>query len=639
MNFLTTIRGRVILLVLLLLVPASLLIFLTARDSRELQLSQARNQLLAVAWHANSALASDIRDLQLTTEMLNYVSAVRDATEPECSRVLAALLENKRYLGGVVLDENGNSRCNGIDGNKNPKNYADRDYFPKTMQSGVSVVAKPIIGRLSGRMVLPVTAPVKNADGKTVGLVVTALDLAQFGARFVQEQQVPGSVFLIWDRDGDLLYRYPDAEKLSGQRFPELQLVKAASAQGGKGTLELAGFDGLPRVFGFAALEEYKDAGVYVGVGVPAKELYASANALVWNALWATLVMGLIGVGAAWIIGRTMIWQPIKKLSNATTRMAAGDFSARLGAPYGRSELGELAQVFDQMAQASERGRNAMQDINNTLEQRVIERTAGLEASEQKFRNVLESAADAIVIVDRQGTVVIANASAETLFGYTRAELLGHSVDRLLPASFQVAHRRQREAYADSPEGRSMGERGAVKGLRKDATEFIASISLSPVQTPEGLWITAVVRDISDFIAAEVELKRLNRTLRVLSQCNHVLVGATDESELLDAICRMVVEIGGYRLAWVGFALHDEGATVLPVAQFGAHEGYVENLHITYADTERGRCPSGIAIREAHTVIAHSMQTSSYFIPGRDLALARGFSSCVAKKTPSAPKR
>jgi nitrate/nitrite-specific signal transduction histidine kinase len=98
--------------------------------------------------------------------------------------------------------------------------------------------------------------------------------------------------------------------------------------------------------------------------------------------------------------------------------------------------------------------------------------------------------------------------------------------------------------------------------------------------------------------AAEKELTRVNRILQTLYQCNHALVRATNEHELLQSVCQILVEVGGIRMAWVGVCEDDPQKTVRPVAMAGHALDYVENAKISWSDeTDRGRGPTGIAIR------------------------------------------
>ena len=88
---------------------------------------------------------------------------------------------------------------------------------------------------------------------------------------------------------------------------------------------------------------------------------------------------------------------------------------------------------------------------------------------------------------------------------------------------------------------------------------------------------------------AEEKLGRLNRTLHTNYECNQALVRATEENELLQSICRILVEVGGLRMAWVGYREFDQEKTVRPVACAGYEEGYLNEINVTWADTERGR--------------------------------------------------
>ncbi|MBI5384567.1 MAG: PAS domain S-box protein [Verrucomicrobia bacterium] len=129
---------------------------------------------------------------------------------------------------------------------------------------------------------------------------------------------------------------------------------------------------------------------------------------------------------------------------------------------------------------------------------------------------------------------------------------------------------------------------------------------------------------------SESRLRRVNRTLRMVSECNQVLARATDETELLQAICRLLVEHGSYRLAWVGLAEQDEAKSVRPVAQAGFEAGYLDTVHLTWADTERGRGPPGTAIRTRQPVIARNILCDPAFEPWRQAATGRGYAASAA---------
>ncbi|MER7767152.1 PAS domain S-box protein [Kitasatospora sp. NPDC096140] len=128
---------------------------------------------------------------------------------------------------------------------------------------------------------------------------------------------------------------------------------------------------------------------------------------------------------------------------------------------------------------------------------------------EERFRSLLEAAPDAMVITDDAGTITLVNAQTEALFGYPRKELLGRSVELLVPTRFRDQHHRHRDEYAANRQVRPMGAGLELHGLRKDGTEFPVEISLSPLETADGLLFSAAVRDVSDRKAAEARFRAL----------------------------------------------------------------------------------------------------------------------------------
>jgi PAS domain S-box-containing protein len=161
--------------------------------------------------------------------------------------------------------------------------------------------------------------------------------------------------------------------------------------------------------------------------------------------------------------------------------------------------------------------------------------------ADAKFQYLLESAPDAIVIVDDAGRIAIVNHQAEALFGYDRAELLGQSVELLLPEQLRAIHVHHRANYTIEPHTRPMKSGYTLKARRKDGSEFPTEVSLSPLQTENGLLITSVIRDITERVQAETALRRQTRFVELLQE---VAVTANQASSVevalqstLDQVC------------------------------------------------------------------------------------------------------
>jgi PAS domain S-box-containing protein len=126
------------------------------------------------------------------------------------------------------------------------------------------------------------------------------------------------------------------------------------------------------------------------------------------------------------------------------------------------------------------------------------------------------------------------------------------------------------------------------------------------------------------------ELRRANSMLRMISECNEALVRATEEQQLMREICRIIVENGGYAMAWVGYAQDDHKKSVRPVASMGFENGYLKNAHISWDDNESGRGPTGTCIRTGKIRIGHDFLKDLELEPWRVEALKRGYRSSVA---------
>lgn len=139
------------------------------------------------------------------------------------------------------------------------------------------------------------------------------------------------------------------------------------------------------------------------------------------------------------------------------------------------------------------------------------------------------------------------------------------------------------------------------------------------------------MRDLSFNRAAEVALRRSHRALRMLSSCNEMLIRASDESELVEGACRMAVEIGGYRMAWVGYAEKDGGKAVIPKAHAGIEEGFLSELEITWDDTRRsGWGPAGRSIRSGEMVIINDIFTDHSLAHLHKPSAERGYKCIIS---------
>jgi PAS domain S-box-containing protein len=164
----------------------------------------------------------------------------------------------------------------------------------------------------------------------------------------------------------------------------------------------------------------------------------------------------------------------------------------------------------------------------------------------------------------------------------------------------------------------------AVEAMKRGAADYV-------IKTPQHIQrLPLTIQSVITRHHGEQRLARISRARAMMARCNRVLVHATEEAQLLREMCRIVVEAGDYRMAWIGFAENDANKSVAPVAQAGIEEGYLATMRMTWSDSERGRGPTGTAIRTGKPAVARHIPTHPDFAPWREEALKRGYASNLA---------
>ncbi len=182
----------------------------------------------------------------------------------------------------------------------------------------------------------------------------------------------------------------------------------------------------------------------------------------------------------------------------------------------------------------------------NLAERRRVEEE--LRQSRAFFESLLESAPDAIIAIDQAGRMSLVNSQAEKMFGYRRPELLGHSIEMLIPGRFRHLHVQHRANYSQAPTTRPMGAGLDLWAQRKDGTEFPVEISLSPVKTERGAWTISIIRDVTDRRRAEEQLRQSEeRFRRLIEQVHDYAIFGLDSEGYVTSWNEGAARLNGYR--------------------------------------------------------------------------------------------
>jgi diguanylate cyclase (GGDEF)-like protein/PAS domain S-box-containing protein len=242
-----------------------------------------------------------------------------------------------------------------------------------------------------------------------------------------------------------------------------------------------------------------------------------------------------------------------------------------------------------------------------------------------KRQILFEQATDAIVVLNKEQAVVEANASFAGMLGYTLEE-----VSKLFPWDWDAIYTTQEKMLAKWPELPLDPQTFETKWRRRDSQVIDVEISTNPSLWGGEALMFCICRDISKRKQAELELTRLNRALRMLSACNESLIRATNEMQLLTEICRIVVEIGGYRVAWVGYAQHDAASSIKPMGYAGPHAGYISKIGASWSeDSPKGKGPAGKTIRTGAPVICEDILKDPDFTPWLKAAKKYGYRGLI----------
>ncbi|HJV87938.1 MAG TPA: EAL domain-containing protein [Noviherbaspirillum sp.] len=486
--------------------------------------------------------------------------------------------------------------------------FGDRDYFRRVVQSQHPYIDKPIIGRALKRPVLVISVPVFDEAGKLRAVMngITDLTAPNFLGLISQpEMSGKGELFVISPHDG-LIIAASDASRAMTATPPNgIATVVDRLLDSDEGSGVGVSSQGVPKLYSAVRVPVAKWV---VLSALPTEVAFGPVRTMQVYLYALAAIMTLLAV----LILRHMtkrLLAPLDEATAAIRRMIGGEAPMQPVPVTRQDEVGELIGNFNLLVEDRQRYETALGE------------------SERKLRKLVDSAPEAIV-VQTKGRFAYVNDAAVSLFGAaSREQLLGRSViDRIPPEMHLEALEHMRRLK----EERSPVPQREGKLLRMDGTRIDVELSAVPFFHEDEHGALVFARDITDRKRAEETQEKLNRALRLLSDCNMALVHAEREQSLLDEICRLVVTRGGYLMAWVCYPEQNEQKSVRPMSHFGRNEGYIESANVTWADNERGQGPIGRCVRTGKIQVNQNYLDNPAMAPWRESAARRGFRSSIA---------
>lgn len=467
-------------------------------------------------------------------------------------------------------------------------NHVVWDRMQRVFDTGKPVIVNLYKGTLTGRFVVGIAVPVIS-DGRVKYVLAMTVPANHFDALLSQQSVPPDWITAIEDGNRVLVSRNQLPEKYVGL-IATPDIVKRTSAAY-DGAVETINRENIPilAVFSRSTTTDWS-----VIIAIPKAVMLAGLRPWLWWTVGGGLLILIIGIALALCLAR--------RIAASIHALIAPALALGSGQPVSVKplDLAETNEVGQSLVKASQ-----------LLQQRTAERNQAEQRSAY-LASFPELNANPILEIDLRGKITYANPAARKSFPGIEEIGTGHPIlNRWSEVTAAIGaearqHVLKREVEADG-------------SVFQQTIHYIPNLGL----------VRVYFADITERKQAEEQLQKLNRTLIALSNSNQALMHATDELTFLQQVCRIIVEDCGHAMVWIGYAENDEDKTVRPVAHAGFEEGYLETLRLTWADSERGRGPTGTAIRTGHPSTSRNMLTDPTFLPWRADAIKRGYASSL----------
>lgn len=377
-RFLTGLRVRLLVLVLLALAPVLGLSLYNSAEQRAQAATQAQQRALRLARRAAGEQERLIEGARQLLIALAQLPSVQEHDASTCSTFMAELLQQyPLYENLGAAEPDGDIFCSGVPSDK-IVSMADRLFFQRALQGRSFVVGEFIVARISGLPTLPFAYPALDAAGQVRAVVFAGINLHWLNELFAAAQLPEGSTLTLVNSTGTILAHYPGPPRMMGSAVSPA--MRKTLLEQKEGVTEAIGEDGVSYLYAFTTLCCLPGGeDIYVRVGIPRSAAFAEVNRVTIRNLTILGLITFLVLGIAWIGGEAFVLHQVNVLLQTTKRLTAGDLGARIGLPCDGGELSQLACAFDQMAEALEQREQAYQRALKELQAEARARASLLE--------------------------------------------------------------------------------------------------------------------------------------------------------------------------------------------------------------------------------------------------------------------
>jgi signal transduction histidine kinase/ActR/RegA family two-component response regulator len=382
---LSSLRLRLVGLVLLAVIPALILILHNAAQQRRETALETQENLLRLTRLAATTQRQQTEAIRQLLITFTQLPPVRSGDWEQCNRLLADLNQQfPNFLAFSVTAPNGDLQCSSLPITR-PVNFSDRLFFQLTRETLGFAVGDYQVGRLSGRESLSFGYPILDQAGRLRSVVSAGLDLEKLNRVPLVTPLPEGAVVVVVDRNSTVLLQSPSSEQWVGKSFPYAQINQKVLTQA-EGTIEARGIDGVERLYAFSRLgDDPVNSSLSIRIGLPTSVAFARADQMLAQNLISLGGVTLLALAAAWFGGDLFLVRRVKSLVQTTERLRQGDLAARTDFSDG-GELGQLARSVDSMASTLEQRQQAIDRLTDDLQHQLTQLQAARTAAENANR-------------------------------------------------------------------------------------------------------------------------------------------------------------------------------------------------------------------------------------------------------------